>query len=72
MINDVLPEFISLALQRDTKGQTLTEEDLADLEKKKIANRWVGVRAVAADGFPTIGYLFNPKGQVSNAVALLI
>ena len=67
MINDVLPEFISLALGRNTKGEKLTEVDLGMLEEMKIANRWVGTRAVAFDGFPTLGRLQNSTGKVSNA-----
>jgi len=67
MVNDVLPEFISLALGRNTKGQKLTELDLKHLEDNKIAKRWVGTRAVAYDGFPTLGALFNVKGKVANA-----
>ncbi|MFA6302005.1 MAG: hypothetical protein WC627_02590 [Legionella sp.] len=55
MINDVLPQFISLALGRDTKGQKLTAQDMQILVDAGIAKRWVGSRAVAFDGFPTIG-----------------
>lgn len=67
MINDVLPEFISLALGRDTKGQKLSEQDLKYLEEKRIADRWVGTRAVAYDGFPTLGAVSNTDGEISNA-----
>jgi len=67
MINDVLPEFISWALGRDTKGHKLTETDLAILEEKGIAIRWAGTRAVAYDGFPTLGNLYNADGKVENA-----
>jgi hypothetical protein len=67
MINDVLPEFISLALGRDTKGQKLTVEDLTKLEKSGIAERWVGTRAVAYDGFPTLGAVYKEDREVSNA-----
>lgn len=67
MINDVLPEFISLALGRDTKGQKLTEVDLKYLEDHKIAQRWVGVRAVAYDGFPTLGHAYHKGQKISNA-----
>ncbi len=66
MINDVLPECISIALQRDTKGQVITEEDLLILEKKNIARRWVGTRAVAYDGFPTLGEVHSANGAFSN------
>ncbi|MBN9287975.1 MAG: hypothetical protein BGO43_00515 [Gammaproteobacteria bacterium 39-13] len=61
VINDIFPEIISLMLKRDTKGQQLTALDLATLEKKGLATRWVGNRAVAFDGFPTIGALFNKQ-----------
>jgi len=58
MINDVLPQFISLALERDTTGQPLSAEDLQYLEEQGVAKRWVGTRAVAYDGFPTLGDVF--------------
>lgn len=58
IINDVLPQFISMALGRNTSGQKLTESDLNVLVDKGIAKRWVGTRAVAYDGFPTLGNLY--------------
>lgn len=67
MINHVLPEFISLALGYKTYGRTLSLEELASLEEKGIANRWVGRRAVAYDGFPTIGFLYCDNRKVCNA-----
>jgi glycine/D-amino acid oxidase-like deaminating enzyme len=67
MINEVLPQVISIALHRDTRGETLTAADLAILEEAGIAKRWVGVRAVAYDGFPTVGTLFSERGLVRNA-----
>jgi|SRR5579859_6247760 len=67
MINDVLPEFISLALNYDTKGKALTEKDLNYLESKKIATRWAGVRAVVYDGFPTLGNVYKGNVKVTNA-----
>lgn len=67
MINDVLPEFVSLTLGRETKGQKLKAEDLIQLEKLGIAKRWVGTRAVAYDGFPTLGAVFDENKKVSNA-----
>jgi hypothetical protein len=67
MINDVLPQFMSIALGRDTRGQTLTEQDLAALVDSGIAKRWVGTRAVAYDGGPTVGALYNRQGLVPNA-----
>lgn len=68
MINDVLPEFISWALGRDTKGQNLSQADLDFLENNGIVKRWAGVRAVAYDGFPTLGFAYNTDGvKVENA-----
>lgn len=67
MINDVLPEFISWALNRDTKGQILTEDDLYKLEDKGIATRWAGTRAVVYDGFPSLGYVYTENNKVVNA-----
>ena len=52
MVNDVLPDAISLALGRNTKNQILTQADMDVLEQKNIAKRWAGVRAVVFDGFP--------------------
>ena len=68
MINDVLPEFISRALGRCTQGQQLTESDLSFLEANGIAERWAGIRAVAFDGFPTLGTAYTQKGaKIDNA-----
>ncbi len=61
MMNDVLPEPISWALGSAAKGQDLTADDLQFLENKGIAKRWVGIRAVAYDGFPTLGCVFNQE-----------
>ncbi|MDP3558847.1 MAG: hypothetical protein Q8R79_00670 [Legionellaceae bacterium] len=67
MINDVLPEFISLALGKPTQGIQLTEADMEQLELHHIAERWAGSRAVAYDGFLTVGSVYNHEGRVSNA-----
>ncbi len=67
MINDVLPEFVSLALGRNTKNKKLEEKDLIDLEAMNIAERWAGIRAVARDGFPTLGLVYNSTSVVENA-----
>lgn len=56
MINGVLPQFISIALGRNTKGCKLTAADLVELERRGIAERWVGRRAVRADGFVTVDH----------------
>jgi len=66
MINDVLPELISLALGRNTKGQKLTGDDMKYLEQQHIAERWVGTRAVTYDGFPTIDNAFSNNRVVEN------
>lgn len=67
MINDVLPEFISLAFGFNTHGRVITAEELSSLEAQGIANRWVGRRAVAYDRFPTIGPLYHDERKVTNA-----
>jgi hypothetical protein len=64
MINDVLPECISLAFGYNTTGITLTENDLNFLESQKIASRWAGVRAVTYDGFPSLGYVYKENTQI--------
>ena len=66
MMNDVLPQFLSLACGRDTKGTHLSERDLVMLQQKGIATRWVGTRAVSAEGFPTLGRLFHDNQAVTN------
>lgn len=67
MINNVLPEFVSWAFGYDTTGVIFTEQDLNHLEIAGIAQRWVGVRAVAYDGFPTLGRLYKAGMPVANA-----
>jgi hypothetical protein len=67
MINDVLPHIVSLALRRDTTGQTLKAKDLEELVKAGIAVRWVGRRSVVYDGFPTIGRVYRKGRAISNA-----
>lgn len=66
-INEIFPDCISLALHRDTKGQKLEMSDLVQLECSEIAERWVGTRALAYDGFPTLGALYHEDHEVSNA-----
>ncbi len=66
MVNNVLPEFISLALNHDTKGKTLTDQDLSYLESRKIATRWAGIRAVVYDGFPSLGFVYKDGAKVVN------
>ena len=59
IINEVMPEILSLALCRDTKGLTLTAEDLGLLHRTGIATSWVGRRSLAYDGFPTLGKVYT-------------
>jgi hypothetical protein len=61
MMNDVHPALISAALGLDTYGKQLREEHLRKLEKDGYIKRWVGTRAVAYDGFPTLGYLYHKE-----------
>lgn len=69
IVNDVLPEFISLALGRDTKGQKISQADMDFLEQKNIIKRWAGVRAVVYDGFPTLGRAYHADGTaIDNAI----
>ncbi len=67
MVNNVLPEFMSLAFGYCTHGKTLSAEELSFLENQGIVQRWVGRRAVAFDGFPTIGALYSDARRVTNA-----
>lgn len=66
MMNDVLPEMISIAFGWNTKGSQLTFENLRELEERGILRRWVGTRSVAYDGFPTLGALFIGDQKVKN------
>jgi len=67
MVNQVLPEMISLAYGYNTQGKEISSDELFSLENAGIARRWVGRRAVAFDGFPTIGALYCNNQKVSNA-----
>lgn len=71
MINDVLPQFVSLALGRSTQDQIMTADDLEQLVAAGIAKRWVGTRAVAFDGSPTLGSIYKQSdgSEVANAHA---
>lgn len=66
MVNQVLPDFVTLACGYPTKGKTLTMDDLTHLQDKGLARRWVGRRAVAYDGFPTLGSLYHNNQLVAN------
>ena len=67
MINDVLPELVTLGLGYDSRGVNLTQTDMKTLEDKGLIQRWVGRRAVAYDGFPTLGSLYCNGVKVVNA-----
>jgi hypothetical protein len=67
MMNTVLPEFLSLAYGYNTQGKKLTAQELSALEEKGMAQRWVGRRALAYDGFPTLGPLYANNRKVTNA-----
>ncbi len=67
MVNDVLPDMLSVAFGYDTRGKQLTYADIIALERKGILHRWVGRRAVAYDGFPTLGALYANGRKISNA-----
>lgn len=67
IVNAVLPELVSAALGKKTEGQELTAADMRLLEEKGIAKRDVGSRAVAYDGFPTMGRVFINGVPVKNA-----
>ncbi|MFN7038535.1 MAG: hypothetical protein ACK4OM_03090 [Alphaproteobacteria bacterium] len=62
MINDMLPDLISIALGKETRGIKLTAEDLNFLEDQSIAQRWVGRRSVAYDNSPTLGQIYLKNG----------
>lgn len=66
IINEVLPAFVSLALGFDTHGKTLTVTDFSSLLQKGLLKRWVGRRAVAYDGFPTLGALYRSGRKIPN------
>ena len=66
-INQIYPQQISSVLMKETKDKELTADDLSFLESKNIAKRWVGVRAVAYDGVPTLGALYHNSEKVDNA-----
>ena len=66
VMNEVLPDLISIAMKRDTCGKNLNTADLQTLESQQIAIRWVGTRAVAYDGFTTSGPVCNSIGVVKN------
>jgi hypothetical protein len=65
-INEVLPEVISLACGFATTGVALKVDIIPFLEDQGILKRWVGRRAVAYDGFPTLGPLYRKGLKVSN------
>lgn len=67
VLNKVYWDLVSMALQRDTFGESLTFDDLDFLIDKGCAKVWVGSRAVAYDGFPTFGALYRDSTKIDNA-----
>lgn len=67
IVNNVYWDLISLALNKETTGKKLGKNDLDKLINKGIAKIWVGSRAVAYDGFPTLGPLYRGSEMVHNA-----
>ncbi|HEY2811682.1 MAG TPA: RidA family protein [Rhabdochlamydiaceae bacterium] len=67
IVNDVVPDLVSLACGWDTRGVCLTSQDMFALESKGLLMRWVGRRAVAYDGFPTLGALYCKEKKLKNA-----
>jgi hypothetical protein len=70
MIHSIFPHLLDLVLAEKSSNRELTIEDLKFLESTRVAQRWVGVRSVASDGFITSGYLKNQNGIVPNATTL--
>lgn len=71
MMNFVYPEFLSWALERDTRLQELTANDLDKLVQKGIAELNVGTRMVYADGFPSYGMLTREDNvTIDNALGI--
>ncbi len=75
VINNVYPTLIKNVfadLDMDIKeGQNLTSKHLSALEDAGIARRWVGVRAVAYDQYPTVGPLYTMQGNaITNAFVI--
>ncbi len=62
-INRLWPTVIELALGKLTGGKTLTALDLSALISDGVARVWVGSRAVSFDACPTLGTLYEAKGQ---------
>jgi len=69
IINSIMPAIVSKALKKQTLGVELGFEDLDQLIQDGLAKCWVGSRAVAYDGFPTLGAVFkaNTHQVVQNA-----
>lgn len=67
VINNVYPTLIKNVFAElgvdVNNGQTLTDKHLSALENAGIAKRWVGVRAVAYDQYPTVGSLYTTQGN---------
>ena len=66
-IHLVYKNLLSIALRKDVTNKTLNQSDLNTLIQNGIAQGWVGARAVAYDGFPTLGALYHNNALVLNA-----
>ena len=62
-INRLWPSAVELALGKPTRGKELTAGDLSSLVSSSIARVWVGSRAVSFDACPTLGVVYEAKGQ---------
>jgi hypothetical protein len=67
IVNNIFPELIGSALNKVTTNTELVYNDLEVLENKQYIERWIGIRAVAYDGCPTLGVLFKEGKPISNA-----
>ena len=65
--NNLYPALFSEVLNKPTTGKRLSEKDLNRLINNNIASVWVGARAVAYDGYPTLGKLYKDNKVVTNA-----
>ena len=64
------PDLINQALSRKASKGSLKQADLDLLVQKRIARVWVGARAVAYDGFPTLGRLYVESQPIANVRAV--
>ena len=67
LINSITPQLVTIALGRESLNEYLNIDDLNQLEQAGILKRWVGIRAVAYDGFPTLGAMYCDSKKIDNA-----